>query len=273
MATVELGFDRIESARATQTVALLHGILGSGPNLRTVAKRFVDACPEWNAWLLDLRGHGRSPKGTPGGSIEEAARDVLALATGAASPLTAVVGHSFGGKVALEMLRLEPALRHVVMIDSNPGARAPLKDGDSALAVLETIESLPRTFASKRDFIDAIDRRHGRMIAQWLAMSTLSEGGQVRFALDLAEIRALLDSYFRSDLWSLVESPPGGASVHLVIGGRSTSFSPEDRARALAIAAREPRVTVDVLDTDHWVHVEDADGLQRVLVEKLGGRA
>jgi esterase len=271
MATLELCFDRIESARSERTVVLLHGILGSGPNLRAVAKRFVEACPEWDAWLVDLRGHGRSPKGTPGGTIEACAADVLALAASATKPAVAVIGHSFGGKVALEMLRQAPSLAHVVMIDSNPGAREPVRGGDSAIAVLDTVASLPRTFPTKRDFTAAIEARHGRTLAQWLTMSTVEEGGAIRFALDQDEIRTLLDSYFRTDLWSVVESPPGTSRVHLVIGGRSSSFSPDDRARAAAIAKREPRVTVDVLDTDHWVHAEDAEGLQRVLVQHLGG--
>ncbi len=270
MARVELGFDRIEGARAERTLVLLHGILGSGPNLRTVGKRFVEACPEWTAWLVDLRGHGRSPKGSPDASIEAAAEDVLALGP-AAHPVTAAVGHSFGGKVALEMLRLRGALGHVVLIDSNPGAREPLRSGDGALAVLDTIESLPAVFATKRELTEAVERHHGRALAQWLAMSTTAEGDGVRFAFDLVEIRALLDSYFQTDLWSVVESPPEGASVHIVIGERSSSFSPDDRARAHAIAAREPRVTVDVLPTDHWVHVEDPEGLQRVLALRLGG--
>lgn len=272
MATLELGFDRIAGAHAERTIVFLHGILGSGPNLRTVAKRFVEASPTWAAWLVDLRGHGRSPKGSPGASITAVAEDVLALVASAPRPI-AVVGHSFGGKAALEMLHLDGSLARVVTLDSNPGTREPLRGGDSALAVLDTVESLPATFASKRDFTSAIESRHGRMLAQWLAMSTVEEGGRVRFALDLAEIRALLDSYFRTDLWSVVESPPGGASVHLVIGGRSGSFSPLDRERASAIATREPRVTVDVLPTDHWVHTEDPDGVQRVLVERLGGRS
>jgi esterase len=273
MKAIELGFDRIEGAHAEKTVVLLHGILGSGPNLRAVAKRFVEACPEWSAWLVDLRGHGRSPKGTPGGTITAAAEDVLALSASASGPLSAVVGHSFGGKVALEALRLQPGLSRVVMIDSNPGAREPLRGGDSAPAVLETIEALPKAFANKREFTAAVEARHGRSLAQWLAMSTVEDGGRVRFALDLAEIRALLQSYFETDLWSVVESPPPGAAVHLVIGERSSSFSPADRERASRIAASEPRVTVDVLPTDHWVHVEDPDGLQRVLALRLGGRS
>jgi pimeloyl-ACP methyl ester carboxylesterase len=107
-------------------------------------------------------------------------------------------------------------------------------------------------------------------MAQWLAMSTEpAPGGGVRFALDKEEIRALLMSYFATDLWPTVESPPDASEVHLVIGDRSTSYSPADRKRALQAAARQPRVTVDVLPTGHYVHTEDPDGLLRVLLQRI----
>src|SRR5438128_2263010 len=59
---MDLAFDRLDGARPRQAIAFLHGILGRGINLRMIAKRFVEALPEWAAWLVDLRGHGRSPK-------------------------------------------------------------------------------------------------------------------------------------------------------------------------------------------------------------------
>jgi len=154
---VELAFDRIDGSSPKRAIAFLHGILGRGSNLQRIARRFIEARPGWTAWLVDLRGHGRSPKGTPVPSLESAARDVVDLAGRAEQPLGAIVGHSFGGKVALEAATIGAAasLHHVVVIDSVPGRREPLRGGDSALAIIDTIESLPTTFASKAAFIEA----------------------------------------------------------------------------------------------------------------------
>jgi pimeloyl-ACP methyl ester carboxylesterase len=251
-------------------VLFLHGILGSGQNLRTVARRLVDARPELSAWLVDLRGHGRSPKRTPGPSIDACAADVAALASSAS--VTAVVGHSFGGKVALACTE-KMALDDVVMIDSVPGTREPLREGDSALAVLATIASFDPIYPTKAAFIRAVAEKHGRGIAQWLALSTEETEGGVRFALDRTEIEALLADYFARDMWPLVEHPVGHVRIDLVIGERSISYSPEDRVRARTVASMQPRVSVDVLPADHWVHVDDPDGLHRVLMTRIGGRA
>src|SRR5437762_11077671 len=181
---IELAFDRIDGANPEQAIAFLHGILGRGINLRMIAKRFVEARPRWAAWLVDLRGHGRSPKGTPAPSIEAAARDVVELAKRAELPTDAIVGHSFGGKVALETARLAnlTPLQHVFTIDSNPGTREPLRGGDSAFAVIDTLESLPPTFPSKTDFIRTIVASgQTRRLAEWLAGSVQTEDDHVRF--------------------------------------------------------------------------------------------
>src|SRR5262245_49054943 len=204
--SIELAFDRIDGSRNERTIAFLHGILGRGSNLRTIAKRFVEARPHWTAWLVDMRGHGRSPKGTPSPSLEAAARDVVKMSGRATPPLHAIVGHSFGGKVALETARIGAmaSLEHVVVIDSVPGIREPLPGHDSALAVIEKIKSLPPALASKSDFVDAlVSRGITRPVAQWLAQSVEKEGDYVRFVLDLEEIRALILDYFARDLWPL----------------------------------------------------------------------
>lgn len=281
---VELSHEHVSgTGTAERRAVFLHGILGSGANLRTIARRFLAARPGWDAWLVDLRGHGSSPKGTSDPSLSAAAADVRELCAWSAVPAGAIVGHSFGGKVALEILRqgfgpslarqndaLVP-LSHVVTIDSNPGTREPLREADSALAVIDMLGTLPPSFPSRQAFVDAAVA-HGkpRTLAQWLAMSTApAPGGGVRFALDLPEIRALLSSYFAADLWPLVESPPETAQIHLIIGERSASYPAEDRARARAAATHSNRVTVDTLPTDHWVHAEDPDGLLRVMLARI----
>jgi pimeloyl-ACP methyl ester carboxylesterase len=270
---VDLAFDRIDGDHPDRVIAFLHGILGRGINLRNIAKRFVEARPDWTAWLIDLRGHGRSPKHTAGPSLESAAGDVIALGQKADLPFAAIAGHSFGGKVALETARLNGlnSLTHIVTIDSMPGSRTPIRSGDSALAVIDTIASLPRTFASRQDFIRAfVATGKSRTLADWLAGSVQRENGQTRFSLDLEELRALLLDYFARDLWPVVEHPPDGVHVHLMIGEQSTSYSADDRERALKAAASNPFVTADIMPGGHWLHVDNPEGVLSGLQGKLG---
>jgi pimeloyl-ACP methyl ester carboxylesterase len=270
--SIELAFETIAGAHPERSIVLLHGILGRGSNLKTIAKRFVEARPDWAACLADLRGHGQSPKGTPGPSLEACAGDVVDLARRTPKPVHAMLGHSFGGKVALEAVRIGgiPSLEHVFVIDSAPGVRAPRREGDSALAVIAALESLPPTFPSKTAFIEAVVAAGLTSdIAKWLAGSTERVGDRVRFMLDLDEIRTLVRDYAQRDLWPVVEQPPEAVDLHLVIGGRSTVYSQADREGALRIASSNRCVTVDVLPAGHWVHVDNPNGLLRKLLEYL----
>jgi pimeloyl-ACP methyl ester carboxylesterase len=269
---IDLAFDAIDGATPSQTIAFLHGILGRGNNLRTIARRFVDERPNWTALLVDLRGHGRSPKGSPDPSIESAALDVVELAAKTSLPVRAIAGHSFGGKVALEASAIEEidSLEHVVVIDSSPGSQEPSRDGGSPLLVIDRLESLPRSFESRSAFVEAVVAKgETRELAQWLAQSIEKENDHVRFALDLDEIRALILNYYSRDLWPVVEHPPGVLQVHLVIADRSSAYSKQDRERAQRIGSSNPRVSVDVLDTRHWVHLEDPEGLLKTLLDRV----
>ncbi len=269
---MDLAFDRVDGAQPERVIAFLHGILGRGLNLRTIARRFVEARPNWSAWLLDLRGHGRSPKGSAGPSLEAVARDVVELAQRADLPFGAILGHSFGGKIALEVARLRglASLEHLISIDSVPGSRQPLRDGDSALAVLDIIESFPPTFSSKTDFIHAvIAAGQTRTVAEWLASSLEKHGARIRFALNLDEMRALLLDYFDRDLWPVVEQPPGALRVHLLIAAHSDSYSAADREHALAIAKSNPQITADILPGGHWLHADNPDGVLTKVVKYL----
>jgi len=270
---MKLAFDRIDGERPERAIVFLHGILGRGVNLRTLATRFVQDHPAWTALLVDLRGHGRSPKGTPGASLEAAARDVIESAAGHQPPVTAIAGHSFGGKVALEVARIGElaAPQHLVVMDSMPGARELIRSGDGVLGIIDTIASMSTVFPSITGFVDALTRAGlSKTVSQWLAGSLERTGDHLRFALDPGEIRALALDYAARDLWSVIEHPQDELQVHLVVGERSDTYTEADRERANRIAGSNPRVTVDLLPAGHWVHVDDLDGLLRVMHLRVG---
>jgi pimeloyl-ACP methyl ester carboxylesterase len=252
-------------------LVFLHGILGTKANLKTIARKFVEARPDWAALLVDLRRHGQSLDVTGPDTLAQAARDVADLASHVDFPVRAVLGHSFGGKVALEWLSTErehSGLEHVFVLDSNPGPRPDARGSEDTLRVIQMLESLEGPFPSRNAFIDAVLAKDSRRaIAEWLAMNLVRTEDGFVFGPQLPSIRALLTSYFAIDLWPIVESPPDGAMVHLIVGERSEVLDRADRERAIAIENHSGgRVTVDLLNTGHWVHAEDPNGVLRLLV-------
>jgi esterase len=105
----------------------LHGILGSGANWRTVARRLVAARPDWGAVLVDLRMHGRSQGAPPPHTLDAVAADLERLAAdlaGRGMTVGGVVGHSFGGKTALAFRARAPrGLVETWVLDATPPSR------------------------------------------------------------------------------------------------------------------------------------------------------
>jgi esterase len=271
------------TARPTRWVLFLHGILGSGGNWRTLAKRVLagfearDAAagnPQtWGAILVDLRMHGRSQHFAAPHTVAAAAADLAQLAAAYPEPIEAVVAHSFGGKVALAYTSARDGdLADVFIVDSTPSARDTTspRGSEGTLGVLQTLERLPASFPSRRAFEEALadgglPGASNQGLRTWLAtnVEATEDGRSYRLRLELPAIRALLEDYFTVDAWPTVESPPGRVRLHVLVADRSNVLDESDRARARRAAEANPgRVFYEVIpDAGHWVHVDAPDAL------------
>ncbi|GAB2985930.1 alpha/beta fold hydrolase [Nocardioides montaniterrae] len=123
-------------------VLFLHGLFGQGRNWTTIARALE---PTHRVTLADLPHHGRSAWSDHFDYVEVA--DQVAELIG--DEPTAVVGHSMGGKVAMILALLHPALvSRLVVADMSPvrydlGAGGGL--GRFAQAMLDVDLSLVRT--------------------------------------------------------------------------------------------------------------------------------
>jgi esterase len=251
-----------------------HGIFGTGANWRTFARRWVAVRPEWGAILVDLREHGRSQGLPPPHTIAAAAADLSTL--DAALPqgaIRGIVGHSFGGKVALQYVQTRGGdLDEAWILDSTPGARPDAHGSEETERVFSLLAALPKELPSRQAFNDTLLAAGlSQAIVQWLAMGVVRDDSApkplYRYRLDLDAIRSLLDDYFARDLWPVVDDPPGQVTLHFVAGGRSSVFSAADRERVERAAARHPgRVSMDVIpEAGHWLHVDAPDALFKLI--------
>jgi esterase len=253
----------------------LHGIFGSGANWRTLARRWATARPGWGAVLVDLRLHGQSLGLAGPHTVAAAASDLGALDTVVTGEVRGVLGHSFGGKVALAYVDARAGeLDDAWILDSNPGARPHGRGSEGTLNVLRVLESVAPAIASREAFIAELGAKGiSRETSEWLAMNVVKAEGDLtgyRLRLELPSIRAMLEDYLDVDLWRVVQDPPGRVRMHLVIGGRSEVFAPDDAARAEEAALANPsRVDVETLrEAGHWVHVDAPDALLAALIAK-----
>jgi esterase len=269
--------------RPDRWMLFLHGILGRRANWRSFARKWVAARsgggPSWGAVLVDLRDHGDSQGLAGEPTIAAAGADLVELA----AQLTAVhggrvagiVGHSFGGKVAIAgAARLREAgrpLDELWVIDAPPGPRPNPRDiGTERIFAL--LQGLPERFEDRGQFTATlIAAGITKPTAQWLATNLVEDPASEpswRFGPDLTRLRALLDDFKVVDLWPTLEAEAAaGVRVALVVGERSKAVFDDQREHADALAA-VGRIAVEVIPgAGHWVHTDNPDALLEVLAK------
>ena len=259
-----------DSRPPTKAMIFLHGILGTRANWRTIARRFTGQRDDWAAVLIDLREHGESLDRLPPHTVRAAAEDLVELEHEIDLPVRGVLGHSFGGKVALQWLSQHRDIEEAWIIDSSPSRSAPSSDPDATTSVLDTLERVPRTFASRAEFVDAIVAEgQPAPIAQWLAKNLQREESGVRFGPELPAIRELIADYRKTDSWSIVEDWHGDGDLRFVVGGRSNALGASDRARLATLATENSHVFMHVIEeAGHWVHIDSPDAIVALLTSK-----
>ncbi len=98
---------------AGRPVLALHGVTGHGRRWTPLAA----ALPGLRVLGVDLRGHGRSPW-TPPWHLEQHVTDVLAAMDALGLDRVPVLGHSFGGAIAVHLARTAPErVERLVLLD------------------------------------------------------------------------------------------------------------------------------------------------------------
>lgn len=265
MARPTLHHHEIAHGDPSRWMYVLHGIYGAGRNWATLARSLVDARPDWGVILVDLRLHGHSLDFEPPHTLAACAHDLVALADARESSPDAILGHSFGGKVALMAAAgLHPG--QVWVIDSTPSKRTP---GGSAVRMLGVLRRLPDRFPDRAAGVEALeDEGLASHVAGWMATNLVpaGDGGGYRWRFDLAGLEELLSDFFRRDLWDVVEAPPDGTSVHLVRAAGSDVLSVAELERARRAG---PRVHAHELAGGHWLHVDNPADLLELLTHAL----
>jgi len=281
-----LAMERLHTGRDGDVV-LLHGILGSRRNWRTFGKRLAQSRPDLGVVTVDLRNHGDSHGLAAPHDLAACASDVQALRD-LGVEVRVLVGHSFGGKVVLELIGRASATPGSALpvqawiLDAAPGAASDGHGSTAAaardvLVVMDALAALPEPLPSRQSLVDGLQAQGlGDDLIQWMTTNLRSaDGGGYALRFDLAAARAMMQSYLRTDHWPALELPPAGLDVHFVRGGRSERWTQSDIARLMRISAgfgpggdRGARLHT-LLNAGHWLHADDPDGLLQVLLDHL----
>ena len=261
-------FDSKVDADALSTIFILHGLMGAGRNWRTFAKQLRQRLGEqdWRVVLVDLRGHGASASVGQGAGhgVVEAARDVDALAKMVGTAPSVVVGHSLGGKIALEYSKLATtAPKQTWSLDSVPGRVE--ADPHGVAEVLSAIRALPRRIPSRKWLAQALPQFSTELV-DWIGsnLKNVRDGGsELELVFNLDTVMQLYDSYQKTDSWHAIEDEASG--IYIVKAENSTRWS-----TACVERLKNSSANFQVLaNAGHWVHTDNPNGLLEILATSI----
>jgi pimeloyl-ACP methyl ester carboxylesterase len=246
-------------------VVFVHGLFGQGKNWTTIGKGLADA---HRVTLVDLPNHGHSPWTDRVEYLDMV--ELLATELEQLGDQVTLVGHSMGGKVAMQLaLRRPELLRALVVVDIAPveypisGGRTddPDEEASPFAAYIEAMQRLDLDALTTRGEADEALKAAvpSRMVRSFLLQSLVREGlgadGGWRWRLNLDLLARDL-----GELRGFPQPPPGASfdgPVLWIAGANSTYVLPEDRPHmdALFPATRLVRIK----DAGHWVHSEQPE--------------
>lgn len=264
-------------ATPTRWAWVLHGILGSGQNLRTVARRLTAADPTWGFVLPDLRNHGESHGAPPPHTVAACADDLFALADTLGVRPTVAIGHSFGGKVALiwgamAEARGEPVTR-VWALDVPPGPPdLPLALHSEVVLVVQALRTIPMPLPRRDSIVELLTAAgFSAGLGQWMTTNLRATDAGFVWRFDLDGIEAMLRDYATVDAWPWLGSPVRRARVDVVRAERSDRWGEGELARFARVEG-DPSLAplhLHVLpDAGHWLHVDNPAGLHALLMRE-----
>lgn len=237
-------------------VILIHGLFGMGSNLGALARSLHDS---FEVYSIDLPNHGRSDWIAPSG-IPTMADAVVAWMDRQGIQSASFVGHSLGGKVAMEVaLRHPERVSALVAADIAPVAY-PAHHADEFAALEAVAGAQCQSRAEARDLMC----RHldDDTVVQFLLKSlTRDARGVYVWRFNLNEILKSYDAIRAGIEGDVSYTGP----VLFIKGGDSSYVLEQHREKILALF---PTVILKVMPgCGHWLHAQ-----QPRLFNRLVGR-
>ncbi len=259
-------YHQITGNPAGHKLVFLHGLMGSGSNWRSIAKAFED---RFHVLTFDQRGHGRSFRPRTGYHPRDFAQDLAHILDELGWEQTVLVGHSMGGRNALEFaLHFAHRVKALVVEDIGPEASS------AAIGRIEKLLSLvPVPFPSREvarrffesEYPELISFYPGARVVAKFFLTNIEqkpEGGW-SWRFDQEAILETLREGRKEDHWDAWRNLK--MPVLLVRGERSNDLTPETFTR---MQTALPGVhAVEVAGAGHWVHFDQPEAFIRSLKE------
>lgn len=226
-------------------LVILHGLFGCKENWRSLARQLANY---FQVFTLDQRNHGQSPHADEF-SYQAMADDLLEFLNSQALDRVHLLGHSMGGKTAMQFAACYPQrLNRLIIEDISPSAYAPRH-----LEIFAALDQLQLKQLGSRGEADRLLQTAvpDLEVRQFLLknLQRQADGGfSWRFNLPV------LQKHYSALIATLDISGPIEIPTLFLRGSRSNYLPPALPFEISGLFTRSKMVTIE--DAGHWVHAE-----------------
>jgi esterase len=239
-------------------VVLLHGLLGSAGNWHHIASRLAEF---FHVFALDQRNHGQSPHS---GEMNYPlmAADVNEFMESQGIESGAIVGHSMGGKTAMQFaLQFPQKVEKLVVADITPRAYAPAHE--KIFAAQRALDL--KSFSTRQEIEDALAPEIPALALRQFLLKNLGRNSAGEFFWKI-NLRGISENY--SQVRAPISAPtPFTKPVLFIRGGKSSYINPEDEPRMRELFPQLQLQTI--AEAGHWVHGDQPEEFLRLVLNFL----
>lgn len=237
-----------------EPVIILHGLFGMLDNWQTLARKLAE---NYCVFLVDQRNHGRSPH-TNSHTYPEMAQDLKALMDQELLAEAHILGHSMGGKTAMQFASYYPEMvDHLVVVDIAPKTYAPGHN-----EIFQALQSLDFTAAISRKDVDEQLATYlpNAGIRQFLLKNIVRDKvSGFRMRMNLPVIYQDYEKILAQPDWKYRFEGP----TLFIRGGQSHYITDDDQEAILQLF---PAAQIETIKAaGHWVHAEQPEQLLQIL--------
>ncbi len=227
------------------TIVILHGLFGAADNWRAVAKALA---ADYQVILVDLRNHGNSPHLSTM-TYQEMSEDVIELLDELNLSSVILMGHSMGGKVAMQVASQHPhRVTKLIIVDIAPKIYAP--HHQDILAGLKAVED-EAPLGSRREAGEVLSKFVNEdRVRQFLLKSYV--GDEESQQVWQFNTKAIAKEYE-----SILEAPhlsPSSVDTTFIRGSESDYILDSDIKEIQKYFPQASVITIE--NAGHWVHAE-----------------
>lgn len=228
-------------------LVILHGLLGTGDNWNTIAKQLAE---QYRVIVPDMRNHGRSFHSTAH-SLGHMAADIVVLLNHLEIPTAFILGHSMGGKVAMEISLTSPQrCSGLIVVDIAP--RGYERGHDQIFAALA--QSDPIHAADRKTIQFRLHKVLNDEGVEYFLMKSLVRNSEDQPGFHWRFNYPVLYNNYENIIGRVWSTTPYSGPVLFIRGSKSCYILDSDWPEIKKIFPQA--ILQEVQNAGHWVHAD-----------------